>query len=81
MDYVGNELFALLTVAGQLVICTQFPIIPGITRRPFPFDEEIKERTFVLPGEIRVFIGIPQECPSLAALFVASGTLEAPIKL
>jgi hypothetical protein len=39
--YSWAKTFALLTVAGQLVIYTQFPINPGITRGPFPLDEEI----------------------------------------
>ena len=35
------KIFPLLTVAGQLVIYTQFPINPDINRGPSPFDEEI----------------------------------------
>ena len=31
----------LLTVAGQLVIHTQFPINPEINRGPSPFDERM----------------------------------------
>lgn len=38
---LGQKPFALLTVAGQLVIYTQFPFNPGATRGPFPLDEEI----------------------------------------
>jgi hypothetical protein len=37
---------ALLTVAGQLVIYTQFPINPDASRGPSTFDEEIKKELF-----------------------------------
>jgi hypothetical protein len=50
----GQKPFSLLTVAGQFVIFTQFPIIPGITRGPFPLDEE-KRKNFVLPGKNSLF--------------------------
>ena len=37
----GKNCGVLLTVAGQLVIYTQFPINPEMIREPSPFDEEI----------------------------------------
>jgi hypothetical protein len=40
------------------VIFTQFPIIPGITREPFPLDEE-KRKNFVLPGKNSLFSAFP----------------------
>ena len=37
---IGKNCGVLLTVAGQLVIYTQFPINPDVNRGPFSFDEE-----------------------------------------
>ena len=50
----GRKPFSLLTVAGQLVICTQFPINPGTTRGPLPFDEG-KRKNFILRRKLRFF--------------------------
>ena len=46
VDKDGQKPFSLLTVAGQLVICTQFPINPGITRGPSLFDEKLKKELY-----------------------------------
>jgi hypothetical protein len=46
--YCEAKTLALLTVAGQLVICTQFPINPDANRGPSTFDEEIKKELFPL---------------------------------
>ncbi len=45
VDNDGQKPFSLLTVAGQLVIYTQFPINPDVIRGPSLFDEEMIERT------------------------------------
>ena len=50
VDKDGQKPFSLLTVAGQLVIYTQFPINPGITRGPSLFDEKLKKELY--KGEV-----------------------------